>query len=452
VLTRCVRRSLVVASALAVLVVASPRGAEAPPADPDIVTHVLNRLAFGPRADDLGRVASVGLEGWIDQQLHPERIDDNAVTARLMPLATPPNGSDPKELRRFARQQVIVLGANKIVRAAYSERQLQEVLVDFWFNHFNVYAGKGRTSEYLAAYEEGVIRPHVLGRFRELLEATAKSPAMLVYLDNWRSAAPGSDRGSGFGRRAANPKRPRGINENYGRELLELHTLGVDGGYTQQDVVAVARAFTGWTIDRTGQFRFAAPLHDRGDVVVLGHHIGAGGIEQGERVLDILARHPSTARHIAFALAQQLVADHPPPALVDRAAERFTATDGDLREVVRTIVTAPEFLAGAVHAAKFKTPLEFVVSALRTTGAEVHDARPLVRALQELGEPPFMCVPPTGYRNTAETWVSAGQLVNRMNLATRLATGGLPTVELPQGIRDADTLASRLGAPAFQRR
>ena len=439
-------------AALTALPTASIHGAAPVQDDPATVAHVLNRLTFGPRAGDVDRAREMGLQAWVDRQLHPEKIDDGAVDARLLPLASAPDSAEPKELRRFARRQVVTLGANKIVREVYSERQLQEVLVDFWFNHFNVYAGKGRTAQFLPEYESDVIRPHVLGRFRDLLEATAKSPAMLMYLDNWRSTAPDAIRGARLGLRAQNAKRPRGLNENYGRELLELHTLGVNGGYTQQDVVEVARAFTGWTIDRAGQFRFVRAVHDRGDVVVLGHRIAAGGIEQGERVLDILASHPSTAHHIAFALAQQLVSDDPSPALVDRAAARFTATNGDLREVVRTIVTAPEFLAPATRGAKFKTPLEFVVSALRATGADVHDGRPFVQALQELGEPPFMCQPPTGYRNTAETWVSAGGLVNRMNLATRLTSGAMRVVTLPDGAGDPEALALRLGSPEFQRR
>jgi len=444
--------SVFLVAALASLPSSSIHGAAPAQDDPATVAHVLNRLTFGPRPGDLDQARRVGLKAWVDRQLHPERIDDGAVEARLEPLASSPDSSDPKELRRFARRQVATLGANKVIRAVYSERQLQEVLVDFWFNHFNVYAGKGRTAEFLPEYESDVIRPHVLGQFRDLLGATAKSPAMLVYLDNWRSTAPGAIRGSGLGIQGKNAKRPRGLNENYGRELLELHTLGVAGGYTQQDVVEVARAFTGWTVDRTGQFRFVRALHDRGDVVVLGHHIAAGGIEQGERVLDILASHPSTAHHIAFALAQQLVSDGPPSALVDRAAARFTETGGDLREVVGTIVTAPEFLASTMHAVKFKTPFEFVVSALRATGADVRDGRPFVQALQQLGEPLFMCQPPTGYRNTAETWVSAGGLVNRMNLATRLASGAMRVVVLPDGIGDPEALALRLGSPEFQRR
>ena len=438
------------------------------------ITHVLNRLTFGARPDDADRVHAMGLAAWLDQQLHPSRIDDHAAEAMLPRLDAAPGAADPKELRRFARRQVETLASEKILRAMYSERQLQEVLVDFWFNHFNVYAGKGRTAEYLPEYERDVIRPHVFDHFRDLLEADAKSPAMLFYLDNWLSAAPERDSGSGIRdsrvqarrrrfSRIPNPeprvpaaankaKRVRGLNENYGRELLELHTLGVDGGYTQKDVIEVARAFTGWTIDRDGAFRFVPALHDAGEKIVLGHKIkGGGGIDDGEQVLDIVASHPSTAHHIAFELAQRLVADEPPPALVERAAARFRETNGDLREVVKTIVTSPEFVAPAVQDAKFKMPFELVVSAVRTTGATVSDARAFVQTLQQLGEPLYMCQPPTGYHDTADAWVSAGGLVTRLNFATRLASGNMPGVTLPPEAPPANELALRIGSPEFQR-
>jgi uncharacterized protein (DUF1800 family) len=255
-------------------------------------------------------------------------------------------------------------------------------------------------------------------------------------------------------RAAKGGKRKRGLNENYGRELLELHTLGVDGGYTQQDVINVARAFTGWTIDpRDGSFRFVPALHDTGEKVVLGHKIKAGGgIDDGEQVLDIVASHPATAHHIAFELAQRLVADEPPPALVDRAAARFKETKGDLREVVKAIVTSPQFLSPTARNAKFKTPFELVVSAVRATGASVSDARAFVQTLQQLGEPLYMCQPPTGYHDTADAWVSAGGLVTRMNFATRLASGNMPGVTLPANAPSAEELALRIGSPEFQRR
>jgi uncharacterized protein (DUF1800 family) len=353
------------------------------------------------------------------------------------------------------------------------------MLVDFWFNHFNVFAGKGRTSIYLVDYERDAIRPHVWGSFRDLLGATAQSPAMLFYLDNWLSADPeaaeraadmanqrrarrgGAGAQQGAARRpgragAARPEqqgpeqqgsapmppqaaRRRGLNENYARELLELHTLGVDAGYTQQDIIEVARAFTGWTIANPidGAFRFTPALHDRGAKTVLGQTLKAGGgIEDGERVLDLVAAHPSTARHIATKLARRFVSDNPPEALVARVAARFTATDGNLRETVRAVVTSPEFFAAEYRGAKTKTPLEFVVSAVRTTGRQVRDGRPLVNALQQLGMMPYMSQPPTGYDDEAETWISAGALVTRMNVAQQVA----------------GAQAAAIGGPAFQKR
>jgi len=462
-----IRKCLTGLFAAVVLCAATVQLSGAPAADAASVTHVLNRLTFGARPGDVERVQAIGLDKWIDQQLHPSAIDDRAAEAMLPQFERAPADADQKEVRRFARQQVITLASEKVLRAMYSERQLQEVLVDFWFNHFNVYAGKGRTAIYLPAYEHDVIRPHVFDRFRDLLEADAKSPAMLFYLDNWLSADPdaaqriaqmkGRRRFGRFAKQQQQPppkqnkKQPRGLNENYGRELLELHTLGVDGGYTQQDVINVARAFTGWTMDRDGNFRFVAALHDTGEKIVLGHKIKAGGgIEDGEQVLDIVASHPATAHHIAFELAQRLVADEPPPALVDRAAARFRETKGDLREVVKTIVTSPEFLLPGVRNAKFKMPFEFVVSAVRTTGASVSDARAFVQTLQQLGEPLYMCQPPTGYHDTADAWVSAGGLVTRMNFATRLASGNMPGVTLGSA-SPAQELAQRIGSPEFQR-
>jgi len=358
----------------------------------------------------------------------------------------------PDPIQRKAANVVAELSEQKVLRAIYSERQLQEVLTDFWFNHFNVDARKGRDRFLLTEYERDTIRPRVLGKFRDLLEATAKSPAMLFYLDNWMSAAetpsgtevgrrtPGTEVGR-FIRRPPSPlfrrppsplsaqpqgkNAPKGLNENYGRELMELHTLGVDGGYTQKDVTEVARAFTGWTIDNPrlgGGFRFNPRIHDTGQKLVLGHVIKAGGGESdGEEVLDILAKHPSTARFIATKLARRFVSDTPPPALVDRAAARFRETDGDLREVTRTILMSTEFLGAAAYRAKVKTPFEFVVSAVRAVGADVPEALPLVRQLQELGMPLYQCQPPTGYKDTADAWVNTGALVSRMNFALALA-------------------------------
>src|SRR5262249_25387309 len=359
-------------------------------------------------------------------------------------------GDDPGEptpemrmMQQRSNGVLIELSQQKLLRAVYSERQLQEVLVDFWFNHFNVDARKGPDRFLITEYERDVIRPHVLGSFRELLGATAKSPAMLFYLDNWMSVDPNAE--PPRGRAPQTPQQPqrqrRGLNENYARELMELHTLGVDGGYTQKDVTEVARAFTGWTIDQPragGGFRFAARLHDGGEKIILGHTIKRGGGESdGEKVLDILAAHPSTATFIATKLVRRFVSDTPPPALVKRVAERFRDTRGDLREVVRTILMSKEFMSEDVRSAKAKTPFEFLASALRTTGADV-DVR-MVRTMQELGMPLYQCQPPTGYADTADAWINTGALVTRMNVAQRLAG------------RDQQR-ALQLGSPEFQRR
>jgi uncharacterized protein (DUF1800 family) len=476
------------------------RSSSAVPANADdkTIVHVLNRLGFGAVPGDVDRVRRIGLEKYIDQQLRPETIPDQGMTARLASLDTLTLNSRelaedyfmPAQMaQRRARQQAAAqpsesatgkreartpeqaqmmqaqrqvfadLAQQKILRAIYSERQLNEVLVDFWFNHFNVFAGKGLTRNYLTEYERDAIRPHVLGKFRDLLEATAKSPAMLFYLDNWQSAAPeGARIAAPNTRNRANPsnprrpfrrpgqigtlppqrtvadlppnaqnRKPRGLNENYARELMELHTLGVDGGYTQKDVQEIARAFTGWTIANPrqgGGFVFDPRMHDDGEKIVLGHKIKAGGGDHdGKDVLDILASHPSTARFISTKLARRFVADEPPPSLIDRAAERFRDTKGDLREVVRTIVTSREFFAPEAYRAKVKTPFEFVASAARATEADSLNAMPLVQTMRELGMPLYQCQPPTGYADRAEAWVNTGALLNRMNFAVALTEG-----------------------------
>ena len=351
----------------------------------------------------------------------------------------------PPELRRKIElaagpQQLVArdLAEAKLLRAIYSNRQLEEVLADFWFNHFNVYLDKGADHYLVTSYERDAIRPRVLGRFRDLLEATAKSPAMLFYLDNWESARPS----------AARARAGRGLNENYGRELLELHTLGVDGGYTQKDVTEVARCFTGWTIarpQRGGGFVFNKKLHDDGEKVVLGVRIRAGGgIEDGEKVLDILARHPSTARFISLKLAQRFVADDPPASLVDRMARTFVRTDGDLRAVMKTMLGSREFWSRGAWRSKTKSPLEVVASAVRAVNGDVDTATALVNQVAQLGEPLYRKSEPTGYSNAREAWLSSAGLLARMNFAVRLASNRIPGVK----VSGADALA--LGAPAFQ--
>ncbi len=582
------------------------------PNDDRTITHVLNRIGFGPAPGDVQRVAQLGLDKYIEQQLHPEKLPDDGVKARLASFdtlklsseqiasryyqpfqqarreikkeegqaaqaqvaksraANAANGSDasngsmdpnmaangtqgdaaknpfapidqkelqnlpPEEREKFIelrKAQARVhdeLTQQKLLRAVYSDHQLEEQLVDFWFNHFNIFVGKGPERVYLTEYERDVIRPHVFGKFRDLLGATAHSPAMMFYLDNWQSSDPNAElrrnnnrpfarqpnpfypprRQPAFAPRpmpmpapqnaqnanpTANPNAPKrkpGLNENYARELMELHTLGVNGGYTQQDVIEVAKCFTGWTIDKPqqgGSFRFDDRRHVPGPKTVLGKKIDKGGEGDGEAVLDMLSKHPSTSKFIATKLVHKFVSDDPSPALIDRVAKTFRDTDGDLREVMRTIITSPEFFAPDALRAKVKTPFEFVASALRATGAQVDDATVLVRNLQQMGMPLYGAQPPTGYVDHAETWVNTGSLLNRMNFALALVSNHVKgvTVDLSRligadgidaarqtlvanmlsnevsdatratiekGTEPAQVAALTLGSPEFQRR
>jgi hypothetical protein len=317
------------------------------------------------------------------------------------------------------------LGEAKLLRAVYSDHQLQELLVDFWFNHFNVFLNKGADRYTLPTYEREAIRPHVFGKFYDLLLATAQSPAMLFYLDNWQSVGPEETPQPQSGRAAAKKKNKRGLNENYGRELLELHTLGVDGGYTQEDVINVARCFTGWTIVaplKGGGFEYNDKVHDHAEKVVLGQTIPAGGgMNDGMKVLEILARHPSTAHFISLRLAQRFVADNPPPSLVNRMTQTFLASDGDLRQVMETMLHSGEFWSQGAYKAKMKSPFEMLVSALRATGANVTSAFQLVNEMQKLGEPLYRKLEPTGYSSANAEWISSSALLDRMNFSLALA-------------------------------
>ena len=435
----------------------------------EAILHALNRLGYGPRPGDLERVKQMGLENWIELQLHPEKLDEPILQARLSLLpaanlnsqallagypqpdaaakrlgitvdeyrrqmdaeAHPPQGVRPKP-SKLPQEALNQLQQAKALRAIYSERQLQEQLTDFWFNHFNVFANKDLDLWLLASYENDVIRSHVFGRFRDLLEASAKSPAMLFYLDNYLSADPQAAKRLRShpeklrGRQYASlpPVGNRGLNENYGRELMELHTLGVDAGYTQQDVIEVARCFTGWTIRNARtkpEFAFDDRVHDPQPKNVLGKKIHPGGIRDGEQVLDLLARDPHTAHHLALELAQHFVSDNPPAALVDRMAVAFRKTGGDLREVMRAMVYSPEFWSRSAYRAKIKTPFELVVSTTRALGTDVDTALPLVNWITRIGEPLYQCLPPTGYSDKASAWVNAGALLNRLNFALALA-------------------------------
>lgn len=380
------------------------------------------------------------------------------------------------------------LQMSRILRAAYSERQLQEVLVDFWTNHFNVFVGKGADRWLLTSYDRDTIRPHTLGKFQDLLRATAESPAMLFYLDNFQSVSPNAQQqrpGAGRGPLAQlmrggnqspsmtnNPQqqRPqqqprRGINENYARELMELHTLGVDGGYTQKDVQEVARCFTGWTIfaprgagaaaqaitdgrrlemlrDNAGKYYFNPRVHDDGEKIVLGHKIPAGGgVKDGLMVLDILARHPATAKFIATKLVRRFVADEPPAALVDRVAQTFTKSDGDIREVLKAIFLSPEFNSAGAYRAKVKRPFELAISAVRTLGADTNGGPQMHQWIARMGQPLYGFQTPNGYPDVAENWVNTGALLERMNFALALVSNRIPgtRVELSRFVGDLGT-------------
>jgi uncharacterized protein (DUF1800 family) len=589
----------------------------APPAPMQIeddkrVVHALNRFTFGIRPGDVERIRAMGLDKWFDEQLHPEKIDDSAVEARLAPFRTlkmstkemvenfpPPqvlkaieNGrmsmpsdpgkravyesrmaayqqrqqnkedkgaaaannnldqaapemkpaeskaadmkttadskSSPAEMRldpsdppltpeqrkqqkqredamyadldsnqllqmppdarykailkmsaeerldlaktykgpramqlldglkpeqretveAIVQPQAVVgeLAEAKLLRAIYSDRQLEEVMSDFWFNHFNVFIGKGPDRYMINAYERDVIRPHAMGKFKDILAATAKSPAMLFYLDNWQSVGPeselavyGPQRRMGGRGRFPRPRpqqaknRPSGLNENYAREIMELHTLGVDGGYTQKDVTELAKVLTGWSIEQPqlgGSFRFNERAHEPGAKYILGRKIGEHGEKEGEEMLDILAHHPSTAKFISRKLAMRFVSDNPPQSLVDRMAETFMKKDGDTREVLRTLFHSPEFWAADAYRAKMKTPFEFVASAARVSGVDVQNALPLVGTLNRMGMPLYAMQPPTGYSMKAEAWVNSSALLNRMNFALQLGSGKLPGTSL----------------------
>jgi uncharacterized protein (DUF1800 family) len=482
---------------------------------PHQIVHALHRLGYGPRPGDVERIRRMGLPQYIERQLHPETIDDaaaEALVARLPSLrmttaelaaqypdrtmvaralglrwqaeATPETrpgrseGASPSaqadHVERGAQsghihQQLLAyyaehglhpppkvlqeLQAQKLIRAVHSERQLLEVMVDFWFNHFNVFWGKGAERWLTTDFELRTIRPHALGKFKALLSATARSPAMLFYLDNFLSSSADAKRpgrasqpsGAGASEGGAAPlavdrprpagsdarrQRPAGINENYARELLELHTLGVDGGYTQQDVHEVARCFTGWTIEqprRGARFVFRGWMHDDGEKTVLGHRIPAGGgIEDGERVIDILARHPSTARFIATKLVRRFVSDEPPPALVDSVAAVYANTDGDIRAMLRTIFASAEFWAPAAHRAKIKSPLELAASAIRAMDGHTDGSPQLARWVARMGQPLYLHRQPTGYADRAEPWVNTGALLARLNFGLALAANRIP--------------------------
>jgi len=440
--------SLIAALSASALLLAPGRPQAAPLAPDQQAVHVLNRMAFGPRPGDVERVTQMGVQRWIDAQLQPETIAlPPALTARLDGLETVRRSAGASlaeylELRKEvrdedegARQRRRQLDARvareaaeaRLLRALDSPRQLEEVMVDFWYNHFNVFSGKGIDRALVTSYENEAIRPHALGSFRALLGATARHPAMLFYLDNAVSSAPNPNAKGKAG----------GLNENYARELMELHTLGVDGGYSQRDVTELARMLTGWTFDQRrlangGEgFRFDPRRHDKGVKTWLGQQIAPAGQDEGEHALDVLAVHPTTARHVSRQLARYFVSDDPPPALVERMTATWRASGGDIRAVLRTMFTSSEFMSTEAAGAKFKTPYQFVVSAVRASGAPVLNVNPMVNTMSQLGMPLYGCQTPDGYKNTQDAWLNPDALTRRITFATALAGGRLPLAVPP---------------------
>jgi uncharacterized protein (DUF1800 family) len=366
-----------------------------------------------------------------EMQMEVKKEDAGRMPA--VPQATPRPTPPPKN----PQMVVTELQRAKLLRAVYSERQLYELMVDFWENHFSIFSNKDDDRYLLTGYDRETIRPFAMGRFRDLLGATAHSPAMLFYLDNWRSSVPRPY--------AATKDKPAGVdgglNENYARELMELHTLGVDGGYTQKDVQEIARCFTGWTIQKPneqGLFLYRPGLHDDGEKIVLGHKIlPGGGPADGERVLDILAKHPATARFIATKLARRFISDEPPQSVIDRAAAMFLKTDGSIRETLRAIVTSPEFFFTTTYRAKMRSPFEYVAAAMRALNAETDGDRPVLDAIGRMGQPVFGRITPDGYADRADQWLSSGAMIARFNFASALATNKIKGTKI-----DIDRLLS----------
>ena len=521
------------------------------------ILHVLNRLGFGARPGDVEKVRSIGLQKYIDQQLNAATIEDsaaeskvknlevfnmstaevfakypnpgallrqleggraaqaNAQNAKKAPMPDPSQEQQMSDAEQRERRQKIQelyreydlrpanqllpqIVSNRVLRAVYSERQLQEVMVDFWQNHFNVFAGKAAVRWYIPSYERDVLRKNALGNFKDLVVGTAQHPAMLFFLDNFESVAPNAQaNNAGNGRlqqamrsgqltprmreqirqrqgltdeqldqrikqaqQVGQNRQRRGINENYARELMELHTLGVDGGYTQKDIVEVARAFTGWTINdprgyrraaaatiqgneeqrlsrlqrqagipddtESGEFYFNDRWHDKDAKTVLGQKISEGGVKDGLKVIDILVKHPSTAKFIAKKLAMKFVSDNPSEALVGRVAEAFSKSNGDIKTTLRALFTDREFFAPENYRSKIKTPFELAVSSIRALGGNTNAGPAMLAMLNKLGEVPYGYQAPTGYPDTAEDWVNTGALLERLNYAVAIASNRIP--------------------------
>lgn len=438
--------------------------------------QLLNRLSYGPRPTEVQALAKQGNNGiqhWIEEQLHPEKIDDRHLEGKISQL--PITGLDTlqlmaqyqdlnkfierdmgaskkdlpeeelKQLRKKYEDHLIPriledMQAQRLIRAVESRRQLEEVLFDFWWNHFNVDWSKGPVRWMAPSYEREAIRHHIFGSFIDLLRATAHHPAMLVYLDNHvsRVAPP-----------AKNGKKPNGgLNENYARELMELHTLGVDGGYTQKDVTELARILTGWSVENTNDdpvFAFKEKNHDKEAKVFLNHTFPAGGgLDEGERALEMLAENPNTAKFISLKLARYFVSDNPPESLVLRLQKEFLKTHGNLTAVYRALFNSPEFWSRTSYQAKVKRPLQFVASSIRALGGELDVKTPLPKILADLGEELYKCAPPTGYKDDASTWVNPGALVSRLDFSLKLAANRMDGVfvTLPQKVKPTEDLKS----------
>lgn len=406
------------------------------------ILHLLNRISFGPSPADMNTVRSIGIDAYIEQQLHPAQLPKsselesrlaslptlNASMAALMAQYEPPGQKHkdlPLEQRKEEKKERNIvteeLTEAKILRAVMSPAQLQEVMTDFWFNHFNVFAEKGNDKMFIGSYERDAIRPYALGRFRDLLQATAHHPAMLFYLDNWLNTDPNSPAAGG---------KKIGINENYAREVMELHTLGVNGGYTQQDVTTLAHILTGWGLgegnrrgpDERSSFYFDPQRHDSSTQTFLGYRISGGGQGEIEQVLDMLAQHPSTAKHISYQLAQYFVADEPPQSLVDKLTATFTSSGGDISAVLRALFKSPEFWDPQYSQVKFKPPFRYVVSSLRANGfVPQGDTTMLQKAVAQMGEPLYRCLTPNGYSNTNDQWQNSDALLKRIDFSKRLS-------------------------------
>ena len=414
-----------------------------------VAAHALNRLGYGPRPGDIDAVLGQGVEQWVEAQLSPAA--DPELDSRLAGLRT--LGYSVSQVLALYNADQRTLGvildefnSAKMIRAVHGRNQLQEVLVDFWFNHFNVDVSGSFERFSVPAYERDAIRPHVLGRFRDLLGATAAHPAMLYYLDNYLSRGP----------RVVGGRAVTGLNENYGRELLELHTVGVSAGYTQADVIDSARCFTGWTIDNTttgGNFVFVLANHDREAKSVFGLSLPAGGAQDdGERLLDFLATHAATAQLVSRKLAQRFVSDDPPAGLVSAMAETFLDSGGDIAEVLRRMASSAAFWAAAFDgSSKAKTPIEFTASALRALDAEVGSAQGLTTPITGMGMPLYRCNPPTGYSNRGVEWLNPSAHLSRVNFGLDLASGAVrgATVNPAAIVSGADLNDPRAIATAF---